>query len=152
VLVVFLAAILVNSRISAAFAVLGSAVALLGALAIGADGVVIYHRLYGFNAVLCAIAISGLFFVLTWKSALYALLAAMFSVPAFAAIAVLLSPIGMPALTALRAHYLAVPVAQEGLPGARAGRVGRRRHRREHPRRLHSQAGPDSNRAPGTAD
>jgi urea transporter len=49
---------------------------------------------------MCAIALGGLFFVLTWKSALYALLAAVFSVPAFAAIAVLLAPIGMPALTA----------------------------------------------------
>jgi urea transporter len=39
-------------------------------------------------------------FVLTWKSALYALLAVVVSVPVFAAIAVLLSPIGMPALTA----------------------------------------------------
>jgi urea transporter len=50
--------------------------------------------------VLCAIAIGGVFFVLTWRSAVYALVAAAFSVPAFAAIAVLLSPIGMPALTA----------------------------------------------------
>jgi urea transporter len=98
--VIFLIAILVNSRISAAFAAAGSAVALLTALALGGDGVAIYHGLYGFNAVLCAIALGGLFFVLTWKSALYALLAAVFSVPAFAAIAVLLSPIGMPALTA----------------------------------------------------
>jgi len=98
--VIFLIAILVNSRISAAFAALGSAVALLTALALGGDGVAIYHGLYGFNAVLCAIALGGLFFVLTWKSALYALLAAVFSVAAFAAIAVLLSPIGMPALTA----------------------------------------------------
>ena len=98
--VIFLIAILVNSRVSAAFAALGSAVALLTALAIGGDGVAIYHGLYGFNAVLCAIALGGLFFVLTWKSALYALLAVVFSVPVFAAIAVLLSPIGMPALTA----------------------------------------------------
>jgi urea transporter len=98
--VIFLVAILVNSRISAAFAALGSVVALLTALVLGGDGVAIYHGLYGFNAVLCAIALGGLFFVLTWKSAIYALLAAMFSVPVFAAIAVLLSPIGMPALTA----------------------------------------------------
>jgi len=98
--VIFLVAILVNSRISALFAVLGSAVALLTALALGANGFLIYHGLYGFNAVLCAIALGGLFFVLTWKSAIYALLAAVFSVVAFAAIAVLLSPIGMPALTA----------------------------------------------------
>jgi urea transporter len=98
--VIFLIAILVNSRISALFAVLGSAVALLTALVLGGDGFSIYHGLYGFNAVLCAIALGGLFFVLTWKSALYALLAVVFSVVAFAAIAVLLSPIGMPALTA----------------------------------------------------
>jgi urea transporter len=98
--VIFLIAILVNSRISALFAVLGSAVALLTALALGADGFSIYHGLYGFNAVLCAIALGGLFYVLTWKSAIYALLAAMFSVIAFGGIAVLLAPIGMPALTA----------------------------------------------------
>ena len=98
--VIFLVAILANSRISAAFAVLGSAVALLTALALGANGFLIYHGLYGFNAVLCAIALGGLFYVLTWKSATYALLGAAFSVAAFAAIAVLLSPIGMPALTA----------------------------------------------------
>jgi urea transporter len=98
--VIFLVAILVNSRVSAAFAALGSALALLTALAVGADGFSIYHGLYGFNAVLCAIALGGLFFVLTWKSTVYALLAVVFSVPVFAAIAVLLSPIGMPALTA----------------------------------------------------
>src|SRR5215203_1377492 len=93
---IFLIAILVNSRISALFAVLGSAVALLTALALGGDGFSIYHGLFGFNAVLCAIALGGLFYVLTWKSVIYALLAAMFSVIAFAAIAVLLAPIGMP--------------------------------------------------------
>jgi urea transporter len=98
--VIFLVAILVNSRISAAFAALGSMVAVLMALTLGAGGVAVYHGLYGFNAVLCAIALGGLFFVLTWKSAVYALLAAVFSVPVFAAIAVLVSPIGMPALTA----------------------------------------------------
>ena len=99
--VIFLIAILVNSRISALFAVLGSAVALVTALVLGGDGFTMFHGLYGFNAVLCAIALGGLFFVLTWKSAIYALLAAMFSVVAFAGIAVLLALIGMPALTAL---------------------------------------------------
>ena len=97
---IFLVAIAVNSRISAGFAVLGAAVGLLTALVLGGDGFTAYHGLYGFNAVLCAIAIGGVFFVLTWRSAVYALVAAAFSVPAFAAIAVLLSPIGMPALTA----------------------------------------------------
>jgi len=97
---VFLAGIAVNSRISAGFALLGAAVGLLTALVLGADGFTAYHGLYGFNAVLCAIALGGVFFVLTWRSAVYALVAAAFSVPAFAAVAVALSPIGMPALTA----------------------------------------------------
>src|SRR4029450_147623 len=98
--VIFLLAILVNSRISAAFAALGSALGLLTALALGGNGVAIYHGLYGFNPVLSAIALGGLFFVFTWRSAVYALVAAIFTAIAFAAIAVLLSPIGMPALTA----------------------------------------------------
>jgi urea transporter len=97
---IFLAGIAVNSRISAAFALLGAAVGLATALLLGGDGFTAYHGLYGFNAVLCAIAIGGVFFVLTWRSAVYALVAAAFSVPVFAAVAVLLSPIGMPALTA----------------------------------------------------
>jgi urea transporter len=97
---IFLAAIAVNSRISAGFAVLGSAVGLLTALALGGDGFTAYHGLYGFNAVLCAIALGGVFFVLSWRSTVYALVAAAFSVPVFAAFVVLLSPYGMPALTA----------------------------------------------------
>ena len=98
--VIFLLAILVNSRISAGFAALGSLLGLLTALALGGNGVLIYHGLYGFNPVLCAIALGGLFFVLTWRSAAYALVAAVFSAIVFAAVVVLLSPIGMPALTA----------------------------------------------------
>ncbi|MGH8900953.1 MAG: urea transporter [Egibacteraceae bacterium] len=98
--VIFLLAILISSRISFVFAALGSAVGMLTALALGADGFSVYHGLFGFNAVLCAIALGGLFFVLTWKSAIYALVAAVMGSVAFAAIAVLLSPLGMPALTA----------------------------------------------------
>ena len=85
---------------------------------------------------LCAIALGGLFFVLTWQSAIYALLAAVFSVVAFAGIAVLLSPIGMPALTApfvLTTWLFLWPKA--GFRALDAGRAGRRHHRREHPRR-----------------
>jgi urea transporter len=98
--VIFLVAILVNSRISALFAALGSALGGLTALTVGASGIAVYHGLYGFNAVLCGIALGGLFFVLTWKSAIYALVAAIVSALVFAAIVVFLSPIGMPALTA----------------------------------------------------
>jgi urea transporter len=127
---IFVVGIAVNSRISAGFALLGSAVALLAALAFGADGFTAYHGLYGFNAVLCAIALGGVFFVLTWRSAVYALVAATFSVPVFAAFVVLLSPYGMPALTApfvlttwlflwVKAGFRAltpVPLAEVGTP------------------------------------
>jgi urea transporter len=49
--VVFVIAILVNSRTCGAFALLGSALGGLTALVLGGDGVAIYHGLYGFNAV-----------------------------------------------------------------------------------------------------
>lgn len=99
--IIFLIGILVNSRISALFAALGSLVGMLCALFLfGGNGYWVYHGLYGFNAVLTAIALGGLFFVLTWESALYALIAALISTVVMAAISVALSPIGMPALTA----------------------------------------------------
>jgi urea transporter len=97
---IFLVAILVNSRVSAAFAFVGSILAMLTAMALGGSGVAIYHGLYGFNGVLTAIALGGLFLMLTWRSAVYALIGVIFTTVAFAGFSVLLSPIGMPALTA----------------------------------------------------
>ncbi len=107
--VVFVIAILVNSRVCFAFALLGSALGGLTAVVLGGDGVAIYHGLYGFNAVLTGIALGGRpdglacprrFLVLNCWSAIYSIVAAIFSAIVFAAIAVALSPIGMPALTA----------------------------------------------------
>ena len=99
--IIFFIAILVNSRISALFAALGSLVGLLAALFLfGGNGFWVFHGLYGFNAVLSAIAVGGIFYVLTRESALYALLCALISTVVMASISVLLSPLGMPALTA----------------------------------------------------
>jgi urea transporter len=99
--IIFVLAILVNSRISALFAVLGSIVGLATALVLlGADGYAVYIGLYGFNGVLCAIAIGGVFYMLTWQSAIYALVCALVSAIVFAAMTVMLAPLGMPALTA----------------------------------------------------
>jgi urea transporter len=107
--VVFAIAILVNSRVCFGFALLGSALGGLTALVLGGDGVTIYHGLYGFNAVLSGIALGGRpdglacprrFLVLNWWSTIHSLIGAIFSAIMFAAIAVALSPIGMPALTA----------------------------------------------------
>src|SRR5262245_4905985 len=98
--VVFAIAILVSSRVCFGFALLGSALGGLTALLLGGDGVTIYHGLYGFNPVLTGISLGGLFLAPTWWSKIYALVGAIFSAIVFAAIAVALSPIGMPALTA----------------------------------------------------
>jgi urea transporter len=97
---IFLAGIFVNSRISALFALLGWALGALTAWTVGASGIAVFHGLYGFNSVLCGIALGGLFFVLTWRSAICALVAAIIAALVFAAISVFLAPIGMPALTA----------------------------------------------------
>jgi urea transporter len=98
--VVFVIAILVNSRTCCVFALLGSPLGGLTALVLGGDGVAIYHGLYGFNAVLTGIALGGLFLVLKWRSTIYVLIGVILSAIVFAAIAVALAPIGMPALTA----------------------------------------------------
>jgi urea transporter len=79
---------------------LGSALGGLTALLLGGDGLTVYHGLYGFNAVLTGIALGGLSLVLNWRSMIYASIGMIFSAIVFAAIAVALSPIGMPALTA----------------------------------------------------
>ncbi|HEY7414577.1 MAG TPA: urea transporter, partial [Ktedonobacteraceae bacterium] len=76
--IIFLIAILVNSRISALFAVLGSIVGMITALLLlGVDGQAVYIGLYGFNGVLCGIAVGGVFYVINWKSGIYALLCAL---------------------------------------------------------------------------
>jgi len=99
--IIFLVAILINSRISALFAALGSLVGMLTALFLfGGNGFWVFHGLYGFNAVLTGIAIGGLFYVLTWESALYAVIGTLVSTIVMASISVFLSPLGMPALTA----------------------------------------------------
>ena len=99
--IIFLIAILINSRVSALFAALGSIVGLVTAhWLLGVDGYATYIGLYGFNGVLCGIATGGVFYVITWKSGIYALLCALVSTVVFASLTAFLSPLGMPALTA----------------------------------------------------
>jgi urea transporter len=94
-----LAGIAICSRIAAAFALVGSIVGMLTALAVGADGYAIYHGLWGFNPVLCAMAIGGVFYVLTWRSGILAVACAIAGAVLFASIGTLLAPLGLPALT-----------------------------------------------------
>lgn len=99
--IIFLVGILVNSRISAAFAAIGSAVGLLTSLLfLGGSGFFNYHGLYGFNAVLAGIAVAGVFYVFTWRSALYAAVCALVTTVVMGAITAFLTPVSMPALTA----------------------------------------------------
>ena len=99
--IIFLIAILINSRVSALFAALGSLVGLVTAQwLLGVDGYATYIGLYGFNGVLCGIATGGVFYVITWKSGIYALLCALVGTVVFASLTAFLSPLGMPALTA----------------------------------------------------
>ena len=98
--IIFLVAILVNSRISCLFAALGSIVALLVALGFGASEAAVHSGLYGFSAVLTGIAVGGFFLVIDWRVTLYTLVAVVITAIAFGTISVALAPIGMPALTA----------------------------------------------------
>ena len=87
------------SRIAASFALVGSIVGMLVGMALGADGVSIYNGLWGFNSFDAALAIAGVFYVLTWRSALLGVACAAFTALLFGAIAAFFGPWGLPALT-----------------------------------------------------
>jgi urea transporter len=97
--VIILVGIAVCSRIAALFAVVGSAVGMLVGMALGADGVAIYNGLWGFNSYDACLAIAGVFYVLSWRSALLGLACAAYTALLFGAIASFLSPWGLPAMT-----------------------------------------------------
>jgi urea transporter len=97
--IIFLVAILVNSRISALFALIGSIIGMGVAVLLGADTALIGGGLYGFNTVLTGIALGGVFFVFNWKTAIYAVLGMVVTSIAMGGIAALLAPMGLPALT-----------------------------------------------------
>ena len=97
--IIFVVAILVNSRISAAFAVYGSLVGLLTAWVMQAPSTPLQLGIYGYNSVLCAIAMGGLFYYLNGWTFLYATFCVIIGSIATGSIAVMLSPLGMPALT-----------------------------------------------------
>lgn len=97
---IFLIAIGVNSRISCAAAALGSAIGLGVAWFLGGSPIAIRDGLYGFNAVLTAIALGGLFFLLHRITVMIAVLAVCVSTVLYGAVTAVLGPLGLPALTA----------------------------------------------------
>jgi urea transporter len=97
--IIIIAGIAVASRIAAIFALVGSTVGMLTGLALGGNGVAIYNGLWGFNSFDAALAIGGVFFVLTVRSGVLAVACAVFAALLFGAIASLFTPWGLPALT-----------------------------------------------------
>lgn len=98
--VIMLVGIAICSPIAAFSTLLGSTVSTLTAIALGASPAEVYYGLWGFSAVLSAIAIGGMFFVLDSISALlYTVFAAYFSAVIHGAIKSYMAPFGLPGFT-----------------------------------------------------
>jgi urea transporter len=97
--IIIIAGIAVCSRIAAIFALVGSTAGMLTGLALGANGVAIYNGLWGFNSFDAALAVGGVFFVLTSRVGVLAVACAVLAAMLFGAIASLFTPWGLPALT-----------------------------------------------------
>lgn len=118
---IILVGIAINSRIAAAMAFAGSAIAVGVAIVLGAAELSIRTGLFGFNAVLTALAIGGIFYVLTLRGLLYTLFGVVVTTWVWAAVAVALSPVGMPTFTsAFVIVTLLMIIAKGGVGGLTA--------------------------------
>ena len=95
----FLVGLALCSRLAAAWAAIGSAIALALALLFKADGSDIANGLFGFSPVLTSIAIGCTFNSPNIKSAVWTVVAVVATFFIQAAVVVALSPLGLPALT-----------------------------------------------------
>lgn len=98
--VAILAGILVNSRISAVAAAVGSLVGFGGGWVLGFPADAVSGGLVGYNSVLTVIALGGLYYVLTLRSALFAVFGGIVTVVAYGALATVLAPVALPVVTA----------------------------------------------------
>lgn len=96
---VFLLGLLLASRKAALLAVLGSLSGALIAWALGAAEPAIRAGAFGFNSVLVAIALQGVFLAAGWRSACYTALALLATPLVLAALSAALQPLGLPAMT-----------------------------------------------------
>jgi len=95
-----LAGLAVNSLPCAVFAVAGAAVGVVTAHVLGAESELVTAGLLGFNPVLTAIALGAVFHKPGVRVAVYALIAAVLSVIVQGAMMALVTPFGIPTLTA----------------------------------------------------
>ncbi len=96
----FLAGLLVSNVRAALWAATGSAVALVVALLFKTSGADIAHGLYGFSPVLTAIALGTVFYKPGLRSGVWALVGIVVTVFVQAGMDVMLTPLGIPTLTA----------------------------------------------------
>ncbi|NBE80045.1 urea transporter [Micromonospora rubida] len=96
---IILVALLINSRWSALFALVGSAGATLLALWFGADGMSLDKGLYGFNAVLTAIAVGAVLHRPGVFVTIYTLFGIALTLFVHVALAAVLTPLAIPVLT-----------------------------------------------------
>ena len=91
--------IAINTRIGAAMALMGSTLAVAGAVFYGAHEDAIRDGLFGYNAALTAMALGGMFYVLNLPAFLYTVIGALVTARVWASLGVFLEPSGMPVLT-----------------------------------------------------
>ncbi|KAM6230503.1 urea transporter 2 [Porphyrio hochstetteri] len=96
---IFLVALLISSPLVCLHAAIGSTVGMFSALSIASPFDSIYLGLHNYNSALACIAIGGMFYALTWQTHLLSLACALFCAYSGAALANILSVLGLPLCT-----------------------------------------------------
>ena len=97
--ILILIGIAINTRVGALMALMGSTLAVAGAVFYGAHDEAIRVGLFGYNAALTAMELGGLFYVLNLPAFLYTVIGALVTARVWASLGVFLEPTGMPVLT-----------------------------------------------------
>jgi urea transporter len=98
--IIFIIALAVSSWRAALFAVIGSAIALMGSLILGADQGSVSAGLFGFSAVLTAIALGATFYPFSPRMLFVTIVATIFTVVVQGALDTVVTPFGIPTFTA----------------------------------------------------
>ena len=97
--ILILIALYISDRWASLWAAIGSAIALLCAIALKAAGSDVSEGMYSFSPVLTAIALATIFYKPNWNSALWAAMGVIVTVFVQAAMNIVLQPLGIPTLT-----------------------------------------------------
>jgi len=97
--IIMIVGMCVCSPIAAVAATLGSFIGILTGVAVGADPAAIYFGLWGYNSVLGAITVGGMFFVINWPCIPFAAYCAVMCALTTPTIGAILGTVGVPAMT-----------------------------------------------------